>query len=90
VPDAVANELASAIVVEFPLCGDGFDAEIVRAVDGAAERGRIHPLREIALALRTGLTFRPERLPQVLSDGRCDLVHDRVPRRADRIRSVSA
>jgi murein DD-endopeptidase MepM/ murein hydrolase activator NlpD len=35
------------------------DGEVVVARDGLAERARIHPLREVALVLWTGLTFRP-------------------------------
>jgi hypothetical protein len=45
-----------------------FDAEIVRAVDGVAERRWIHPVRELARAVWNGLTFRPDRLPQVLGN----------------------
>ena len=45
-----------------------FDAEIVRAVDGVAERRWIHPVRELARALWNGLTFRPDRLPRVLGN----------------------
>jgi murein DD-endopeptidase MepM/ murein hydrolase activator NlpD len=33
--------------------------EVIAARDGLPERGRIHPLRELAFALWTGLTFRP-------------------------------
>ena len=32
------------------------------------ERGRVHPVREAFLALRNALTFRPERLPQILGN----------------------
>jgi hypothetical protein len=45
-----------------------FDAEIVRAVDGVAERSWIHPLRELALMLKNALTFRPSRLPTILGN----------------------
>jgi hypothetical protein len=45
-----------------------FDAEIVRAVDGVAERRWIHPVRELARALWNALTFRPDRLPRVLGN----------------------
>ena len=45
-----------------------FDGEIVRASDGVAERSWIHPLRELVLALKNALTFRPERLPAVLGN----------------------
>lgn len=37
-----------------------FDGEVVRVVDGIAERGWLHPLRELARILLMGLTFRPE------------------------------
>jgi hypothetical protein len=45
-----------------------FDGEIVRAVDGVAERSWIHPLREAALMLKNALTFRPSRLPLILGN----------------------
>ena len=45
-----------------------FDAEIVRAVDGIAERRWIHPVRELVRALWNALTFRPDRLLQVLGN----------------------
>lgn len=45
-----------------------FDGEVVRAVDGIAERPWIHPVREIARAVRVGLTFRPSRLPSILGN----------------------
>jgi len=45
-----------------------FDGEVVRAVDGVAERTRIHPLREAVLAVKNGLTFRPSRLPSILGN----------------------
>jgi len=35
------------------------DGVVVAVADGIPERRRIHPLREIALVLKTGLTFRP-------------------------------
>jgi murein DD-endopeptidase MepM/ murein hydrolase activator NlpD len=35
------------------------DGVVVAARDGIAERGRIHPVREIALVLKTALIFRP-------------------------------
>ena len=44
------------------------DARIVRAVDGAGERGRVHPVRELFLALKNALTFRPARLPSILGN----------------------
>jgi murein DD-endopeptidase MepM/ murein hydrolase activator NlpD len=37
------------------------DGEVVAAHDGEVERARIHPLRELLLVLRNGLTFRPTR-----------------------------
>jgi Peptidase family M23 len=45
-----------------------FDAEIVHAVDGVAERRWIHPVREVVVALKNALTFRPSRLPQILGN----------------------
>jgi hypothetical protein len=45
-----------------------FDGEVVRAVDGVAERRRIHPLRELLLVLWNALTFSPARLPRVLGN----------------------
>jgi hypothetical protein len=45
-----------------------FDGEVVLAVDGRAERGRVHPVREAALALANALTFRPSRLPAILGN----------------------
>jgi len=45
-----------------------FDGQIVRASDGMAERSWIHPLRELALALKNGLIFNPSRLPLVLGN----------------------
>jgi hypothetical protein len=44
------------------------DGEIVRASDGVAERGWIHPLRELVLALKNALTFSPDKLPSVLGN----------------------
>jgi murein DD-endopeptidase MepM/ murein hydrolase activator NlpD len=35
------------------------DGEVVAARDGMPERTRIHPVRELVLALRNGVTFRP-------------------------------
>ena len=35
------------------------DGEVVAARDGLPERARIHPVRELALVLRTAITFRP-------------------------------
>ena len=45
-----------------------FDGEVVRAVDGIAERGWIHPARELAFVLKNALTFTPEKLPQILGN----------------------
>jgi murein DD-endopeptidase MepM/ murein hydrolase activator NlpD len=45
-----------------------FDGEIVRAADGVAERGWIHPLREPVLALKNAVTFSPDRLPSLLGN----------------------
>ena len=45
-----------------------FGGEIVRAVDGVAERRWIHPVREAAALVWNGLTFRPERLPRILGN----------------------
>lgn len=46
------------------------DGEVVAARDGLLERARIVPLRELALVLKTGLTFRPtaENLQRVLGN----------------------
>lgn len=45
-----------------------FDAEIVRAVDGQPERARVHPVREAILAIRTALTFRPDKVASILGN----------------------
>jgi murein DD-endopeptidase MepM/ murein hydrolase activator NlpD len=45
-----------------------FDGDVVRAVEGVEERGRVHPLRELVLALRNSLTFSPARLPAILGN----------------------
>jgi hypothetical protein len=45
-----------------------FDGEVVVAVDGVSERSRVFPLRELLLALRNALTFRPDRLPAILGN----------------------
>jgi len=45
-----------------------FDAEVVQASDGMSERGWIHPLREIALALRNAVTFRPSRIAAIMGN----------------------
>lgn len=46
------------------------DGEVVAARDGLPERGRIHPVRELALVLKNGLTFRPtpEQLHRVMGN----------------------
>jgi murein DD-endopeptidase MepM/ murein hydrolase activator NlpD len=46
------------------------DGVVVAAGDGLPERSRIHPIREIALVLKNGLTFRPtaEGLRRVLGN----------------------
>lgn len=44
------------------------DGEVVRAVDGMAERGWIHPVRELAVALKNALTFTPSKLPRILGN----------------------
>jgi murein DD-endopeptidase MepM/ murein hydrolase activator NlpD len=61
--------------VHAPLAG-----VVVKARDGMAERRRIHPVREIALVIRTGITFRPttQHLERVLGNHvilRCGDVH---------------
>ena len=45
-----------------------FDGEIVRAVDGVAERTWRHPVRELALLLKNGVMFTPSRLPSILGN----------------------
>jgi murein DD-endopeptidase MepM/ murein hydrolase activator NlpD len=45
-----------------------FDGEVVRAVDGVRERGRVHPLRELLLVLKNALTFTPARLSAMLGN----------------------
>lgn len=45
-----------------------FDGDVVRAVDGVEERRRVHPVRELVLAMWTALTFRPEHLPRVVGN----------------------
>lgn len=44
------------------------DGEVVRAVDGIAERAWVHPIREMVLAIKNGLTFRLSRLPAILGN----------------------
>lgn len=45
-----------------------FDGEVVATLDGVSERKWVNPLREIARMLWTGMTFRPEKLPNVLGN----------------------
>lgn len=45
-----------------------FDGEVVRAVDGVAERSRVYPVREAARMLFNGLFFRPSRLRAILGN----------------------
>jgi hypothetical protein len=49
--------------VSAPLAGT-----VVSAVDGIAERSRVHPVREAVVALWNALTFTPARLPAVLGN----------------------
>lgn len=46
------------------------DGEVIAASDGLPERTRVHPIRELALVLRTALTFRPtpERVARLLGN----------------------
>ena len=45
-----------------------FDGEIVQAVDRFPERSWVHPVRELALVIKNGLTFTPARLPSLLGN----------------------
>lgn len=45
-----------------------FDAEVVAAVDGVAERSWINPLREATRMLWNGMTFRPDRISSILGN----------------------
>jgi murein DD-endopeptidase MepM/ murein hydrolase activator NlpD len=45
-----------------------FDCEIVRASDGMAERGWIHPLRELALVMKNAVTFSPAKVGHVIGN----------------------
>ena len=45
-----------------------FAAEVIRAVDGVAERGWVNPFREAARGIWNGLTFRPDRIPSILGN----------------------
>jgi murein DD-endopeptidase MepM/ murein hydrolase activator NlpD len=44
------------------------DGVVVKAVDGVPERGRVHPVRELAALLGNGLTFTPDKLPRILGN----------------------
>ena len=44
------------------------DGVVVRAVDGFAERRRVHPVRELLVALKNALTFTPDKLPGILGN----------------------
>jgi Peptidase family M23 len=45
-----------------------FEGEIVGAADGVPERGWIHPLRELIVAFKNAVTFRPDRLRSLLGN----------------------
>ncbi|MHC2997726.1 M23 family metallopeptidase [Microbacterium sp. HJ5] len=45
-----------------------FDADVVAAVDGVAERSWINPFREAARQIWNGITFRPEKIPSILGN----------------------
>jgi murein DD-endopeptidase MepM/ murein hydrolase activator NlpD len=45
-----------------------FEGEIVAAGDGVSERGWIHPLRELIVALKNTVTFSPARLRSLLGN----------------------
>ncbi len=45
-----------------------FDAEVVAAADGVAERPWINPFREAARMTWNGLSFRPEKIPSILGN----------------------
>lgn len=45
-----------------------FEGEVVGAADGVAERGWIHPLRELILVLKNSVTFSPARVPALLGN----------------------
>ncbi len=65
-----------------------FDAEVVTASDGVAERQWVNPAREIFRAFRTAMTFTPDRVPAILgnhvilratdasAEGGADAAHD--------------
>jgi hypothetical protein len=44
------------------------DGEVVAAVDGVAEPRRVHPVLSAIRPLWSGLTFRPDQLPEVLGN----------------------
>jgi len=67
-PNSPSSVLASSMATglrrrEGAAVHSPFDGEIVRAVDGVAERGWIHPVRELALVLNNTVTFRPAEVP---------------------------
>lgn len=45
-----------------------FNGEVVRALDGMSERSWIHPIRELALAIKNGITFTSARSGSVLGN----------------------
>ena len=45
-----------------------FDAEVVTASDGMPEREWIHPVRELARAVKNAVTFSPEKIPQIMGN----------------------
>jgi hypothetical protein len=45
-----------------------FDAEVVAASDGMPEREWIHPVREVARAVKNAVTFSPEKIPEILGN----------------------
>jgi hypothetical protein len=45
-----------------------FDAEVVAASDGMAEREWIHPARELGRSLHNAVTFSPEKIPVILGN----------------------
>jgi murein DD-endopeptidase MepM/ murein hydrolase activator NlpD len=45
-----------------------FDAEVVAAVDGVAERSWINPFREAARMIWNGVTFSPAKIPSILGN----------------------
>lgn len=45
-----------------------FDGVVVKASDGMAERGWIHPARELAHLVTNAVTFTPEKLPSIMGN----------------------